>query len=355
MEMQALLQQAREMLASQGAPITTENLNRAMLAMAQNQSAPADGFDMNAQVDRVMQRSTGRPSAARPAAAAPIPTAEASPAATAPGANIVAERAAQPPEAIVAAEPAAAVPIEVVAEPVDRLMAVDGGSMADQPPAPPRNVRLENSAQANQRRRGTINTAQPFTDESAGDEVLARTTNRQAVDVDNPTGLALGLMTAPLGAVARGATMAPTIGQRTLGLVQADRAATAAQAGRDAVRANQRTLADKARSTIQRDRAGNPAQTASTPTQGAGIVPPRGGSSAPVQTPQTPNRTVTVGKSDSAPMSAPPMIPPQVVSQNTMAVNQSSAFRAAMERALRNGDAATQQRLLEAARAGAVR
>lgn len=61
MEVQALMQQAREMLASQGAPVTTDNLNRAMLMLTgtgdTRTEQTAEGFDMNAQVDRVMQRS----------------------------------------------------------------------------------------------------------------------------------------------------------------------------------------------------------------------------------------------------------------------------------------------------------
>ncbi len=85
---QELMAQAREMLASQGAPVTTENLNRAMLALSQNQSAPSDGFDMNAQVDRVMQRSTPRRANATPTAATTATTPEAAP--TAPTNTVVA-------------------------------------------------------------------------------------------------------------------------------------------------------------------------------------------------------------------------------------------------------------------------
>lgn len=64
------MQQAREMLASQGAPVTTDNLNRAMLMLTGSGDTrteqSAEGFDMNAQVDRVMQRSGSNNTPRRP-------------------------------------------------------------------------------------------------------------------------------------------------------------------------------------------------------------------------------------------------------------------------------------------------
>lgn len=69
MDAQQLVTAAREMIRRTGAPVTTENLNRAMLLLAQNNTAPtASDFDMN--VDRLMQRS-GAASAPRRQASVP--------------------------------------------------------------------------------------------------------------------------------------------------------------------------------------------------------------------------------------------------------------------------------------------
>ncbi len=244
-EMQVLLQQAREMLASQGAPVTTENLNRAMLALSQNQSAPADGFDMNAQVERVMQRSTGRPG-----------TRANVPRNTQPGAPVAAEGPAP------VAAPMGNVGFTETVEPI----APQAGSMptgaipeepalaASDPYNPTRSERIAMSPEANYRRRGTINAAQPIAEDDPTGGMYEGNQPRQAVDVDNPTGLALGLMTAPLGAVTRGATMAPTLGQRAYAVVQADRAARAAQAARSTTTPAQqasRALAQRTRNAVQ--------------------------------------------------------------------------------------------------------
>jgi hypothetical protein len=74
---QELMQQAREMLAAQGAVPNAENLNRAMLMLTGSGDVrteqTAEGFDMNAQVDRMIDRSTPRranvPRNAQPSAA----------------------------------------------------------------------------------------------------------------------------------------------------------------------------------------------------------------------------------------------------------------------------------------------
>ena len=61
---QELMQQARDLLKERGAPTTTDNLNRAMIMLTGSGDArtaqTAEGFDMNAQVDRMMERSTPR-------------------------------------------------------------------------------------------------------------------------------------------------------------------------------------------------------------------------------------------------------------------------------------------------------
>lgn len=111
------MQQARDLLMARGAPITTDNLNRAMTMLtgtgANRTEQTAEGFDMNAQVDRVMQRSTGRPGTARPAAARPA-------------ANNVAARADNPPATPVGTpEPAATSTVNVMPPP-DRVEALTG-------------------------------------------------------------------------------------------------------------------------------------------------------------------------------------------------------------------------------------
>ncbi len=260
MEAQALMQQARELLASRNAPITAENLNRAMLMLTGSGDTmteqTAEGFDMNAQVDRVLQRSgagTQRranvPRNAQPntpvgnTVTTPTAASTSTPAtATTPSGGIGFAETVPPIAPQVGQMPTGPIPEEPAV-------------MGSNPYQPTRSERVAMSPEANVRRRGTINAAQPIAEDDPLGGIFEGNQPRQAVDVDNPTGLALGLMTAPLGAVARGATMAPTLGQRAYSVVQADRAARAAQTAREATRATQRGLADQARTAT---RANNP-------------------------------------------------------------------------------------------------
>jgi hypothetical protein len=59
-DMQRMAAAADAMVKASGVPPTAENYNRAIQAVMRGEAAPSDGFDMNAQVDRVMQRSTPR-------------------------------------------------------------------------------------------------------------------------------------------------------------------------------------------------------------------------------------------------------------------------------------------------------
>jgi hypothetical protein len=245
-DMQRMAAAAAEMINQSGAPKTAENYNRAIQAVMRGEAAPSDGFDMNAQVDRVLQRSTGRLGTARPAATVSTATA---PAAT-PAANTVVARADNPPATPVGVAAEMGPPAPMGSMPIDRLMEMDGVEGPNPYALPTRSVRIENSPEANVRRRGTINAAQPIAEDDPMGGMYEGNQPRQAVDVDNPTGLALGLMTAPLGVVGRAAMVPQTLGQRTMAAVQADRAATAAQAARAPAQEASRNLAQRARDVV---------------------------------------------------------------------------------------------------------
>lgn len=245
---QDLMQQALAMLGS--APRTAENLNRAMLAITRGEAAPADGFDMNAQVDRMIDRSTPRranvPRNTQPNAPVGVQTGTITP--VAPAAARGTGFAETAPA--LAAEPIAAIPEEEALRTYDPYQR---GPMNEMPPAPSRGERMINS-QANMRRRGTINAAQPIVEEDPTSGMFEGTQTRQAVDTEDPMNIALGLGALPLAGVAAGAAMPMTLGQRAYAAVQADRAARAAQAARTAdtpARQASRALAQRTRNAVQ--------------------------------------------------------------------------------------------------------
>ncbi len=308
---QELMASARAMLQSAGVPITTTNLNAASLALAQQ--ANAGGEVTTPQFDSIMEQ-PARNVRARPAVAASTPVRLSA------GAGVPTnETRMQLPEATPASMQS---PTEEAAERAAGQRSTAGEERAEASPASTRTDRIASSVDANVRRRGTINAAQPIAEDDPTGGMYEGNQPRQAVDVDNPAAFGMRALTVVpmVGAGMRAATAAPV-------------AANAARVTAQTVRGNP---ADQAARLIREDRAlrtgGTSAPAPSAAPQPPAFVPPNGGSSAPAASTPRPAMTGPVANN------VPPQIPPQVVNTQRMQNNQRQAFVDQMMQLFRRGN-----------------